>query len=247
VTEPWIDAEWIRDRLQATGKTQRALAQALELDPSAVSRLLDGSRQLKAHEIPRVVEFFQGGSVTPEGSVRGGSRAENEGAKPLRNKEGFSGRPADPSERHRATPGPRPRAKPSPELPVLGPLVADRGGLYVLERGVAERRPSPPQLTGVPSAYALFVPDDQLAPRYRAGEVIYIHPSRPPTVGSFVVVRFRSPEGRVAIGEVTFADARTLGLRLGHLDDNRPRRADELALNMVDIGQIGRIVVASTE
>jgi hypothetical protein len=94
------------------------------------------------------------------------------------------------------------------------------------------------------------MPDDQLAPLYRAGEVIYIHPFRPPTVGSFVVVRFRSPKGRVAIGEVTFADAKSLTLRVGGADGWRSRPAPpvgDLTLKIEELGQIGRIVVASTE
>jgi SOS-response transcriptional repressor LexA len=237
VVEPWIDAAWIRDQLHTTGKTQRALAQALKLDPSAVSRLLEGSRQLKAHEIPRIVAFFQG-LQSPGQSVGSGASSSDGGAMGREAKDTFSDRQIDQPDRYRAKPGPRPKAKPTTVLPVLGPLVADRSGFYRLEEGVAEQRLSPPQLLGVPGAYALFVPDDQLAPRYRAGEVIYIHPSRPPTAGSFVVVRFRTPKGRVAIGEVTLFDTKSLGLRVS---------AGQETLNLAEIGQIGRIVVTSTE
>jgi transcriptional regulator with XRE-family HTH domain len=240
VTEPWIDAEWIRDRLRATGKTQRGLAKALELDPSAVSRLLEGTRQLKAQEIPHIMEFFQ---APPTKSEMVG-RAEKETRKLSATTEGFGGPAPEQLERHRTPPGPRPKARPSPDLPVLGPLAIDRHGFYVLGGDVAERRPCPPQLVGVPGAYALFVPDNRLAPRYRAGEVIYVHPSRPPTVGSFVTVRFRPPDGRVVIGEVTLADPRSLTLRTEGWDGKRER---ELTLKMEEVGQIGRIVVTATE
>lgn len=243
VTEPWVDAEWIREQLHTTGKTQRALAQALKLDPSAVSRLLEGTRKLKAHEVPRIVAFFQGKDAPeqvgsgPHGQIS--DRIVAEGTDP--------GWQVSQSDRHRAKPGPRPKAKAATELPVFGPLTAERGGLYVLEERVAERRPSPPQLLGVSGAYALFVPDDQLAPRYLAGEVIYIHPHKPPIAGSFVVVRFRSPKGRVAIGEVTFSDTKSLGLRIRRRDPKRPLQTEDLTLNQADLGQVGRIVLTSTE
>src|SRR4030088_3065095 len=81
VTEPWIDAEWIRNRLHTTGQTQKALAYALDLDPSAVSRLLDGARQLKPDEIPRIIEFFQNPGA-PEQPVEGGVRSIDYGGKP---------------------------------------------------------------------------------------------------------------------------------------------------------------------
>lgn len=46
-----MDVGWIRDGLKKPGKTQKGLADALHLDPAAISRLLDGNRQLKASEI----------------------------------------------------------------------------------------------------------------------------------------------------------------------------------------------------
>jgi SOS-response transcriptional repressor LexA len=247
VTEPWIDAEWIRNRLHITGNTQKALAHALNLDPSAVSRLLDGTRQIKPHEIPRIMEFFQNPG-SPEQPVESGVRTIDYGERQHGAQEALADRHQGKRRRYRAPSGPRPKAKAAPDLPILGPLVADPRGFYALEVGEAERRPAPPQLTGVTDAYALFIPDDRLAPRYRAGEVIYIHPSRPATVGSFVVVRFRSPAGKVVIGEVISADAKSLGLRVGSPDERRsgPSSAD-LTVNMAEIGQIGRIVVTSTE
>lgn len=49
-----MDVEWIRRGLQKPGKTQRGLAQAIGVDPSAINRLLAGNRQLKASEIEKV-------------------------------------------------------------------------------------------------------------------------------------------------------------------------------------------------
>jgi hypothetical protein len=240
VTEPWIDAAWIRDQLHETRKTQRALAEALKLDPSAISRLLEGARKIKPHEIPPIIAFF-GGPEVPQRSV-GRESAATSDLGPAPREASWQ---IDQPDHYRTKPGPRPKAKPATELPVLGPLIPERNGSYFLEERVTERRPSPPQLLGVSGAYALFVPDDQLAPRYLAGEVIYIHPHKPPIAGSFAVIRFREPKGRVAIGELTFSDPMSLGLRIRSGDPRRP--FEDLTFRLADIGQVGRIVVAATE
>lgn len=49
---------WIRRGLARPGKSQRGLAQALEIDPAGVTRLLKGERQLKAAEIARVARYL---------------------------------------------------------------------------------------------------------------------------------------------------------------------------------------------
>ena len=49
------ELDWIRDGLAQPGKTQRGLAAALGVDPSAISRLLGGARQLRAAALPLVV------------------------------------------------------------------------------------------------------------------------------------------------------------------------------------------------
>lgn len=50
--------EWIADGLKKPGKGKRKLANALGLDPSAVTRLLDGTRLLKLHEIPKIAAYL---------------------------------------------------------------------------------------------------------------------------------------------------------------------------------------------
>lgn len=234
MTELWIDANWIRDRLQATMRTQKALSAALGLDPSAVSRLLDGSRQLKADEIPKVIAFFDPTRFGAEsnGTVASAhQRPQNDSIAKSR-----SG--------GRVGPGPQPKRSFLPDMAILGPLRPEGSTYYILESGVAERRPPPPQLRGVPGAYGLFMPDNRLAPRYRAGEILYIHPAKPILSGFFVVVRFRQPVGRVAIGEIVNMDDGTIILMLGALNG---RQIPDLTIVRDEIGQVGRIVVAATE
>jgi hypothetical protein len=247
LTEPWVDAEWIRNRLRSTGMTQRALAQALELDPSAVSRLLDGSRQLKGQEIPKVIDFFQASSSAPATGQSDSPGVQIDSPRPSRTWETFGGQ--HPSRSGRPSSGPR--AKQVGQMPTYGLLPAKTGGFYALDALPTEYRPSPPQLAGVNDAFALFVPDEKLSPRYRMGEVIYVHPNKPPIVGSYVVIRLRPPERSVAIGEILNVDETKLELRLGaEPSGNRAPRsgpANSLTLRRDEIASIGPIVVAAVD
>lgn len=61
-----MDIGWIRDGLKKPGKTQKGLAVALGVDPAAISRLLVGTRQLKAAEIEKAQIYLSGGSSLPQ-------------------------------------------------------------------------------------------------------------------------------------------------------------------------------------
>lgn len=225
MADPWIDAEWIRVRLHESGRTQRELAKALSVDASAISRLLDGRRQLKAHEIPIVVEFFSS-AATVTGNVAATPNPPVEAA----------------PQTARARPGPsqaRQRTTSTTEMPVYGPLTRGTDDEYFLEGIAGEYRPRPPQLSGVAGAFALFLPDDELAPRYRAGEVIYVHPSKPPLSGTYVVIRLRGPSKQVFIGEISEIALNSVEIRTA--------RGRLRTIAKQDIGQIGRIVVSATE
>ena len=54
-----IDNKWIADCLRQSGKSQADLARHLKRDPAAVTRLLNGKRQLKSAEEAEIRAFFQ--------------------------------------------------------------------------------------------------------------------------------------------------------------------------------------------
>src|SRR5437588_13052631 len=72
---------WIKDGLSRTGKSQNGLAEALDVDPSSVSRLLKGARQVKTREIELISSYHGYGPPadafgTPgSGRGRGGTPA----------------------------------------------------------------------------------------------------------------------------------------------------------------------------
>lgn len=84
----------------------------------------------------------------------------------------------------------------SKDLPVLG---AARGG--TMEAGAFadngnffEMVARPASLVGVSDAYAVYVVDESMEPRYFSGEIVHIHPHRPARPGSFVVLQIDDGE-----------------------------------------------------
>ena len=228
MAEQWIDIEWVRSRLSQTGKTQRELAAGVGLDPSAVSRLLDGRRRLRADEIPKFRAFFeQTAPHTTNPPSRPSSSTTADDAQV----------PWLPSKKQ-SRPGPRPRERAAEPIAVLGPLRRLRGGLFELGEIVTEYRARPPQLIGVPGAFALCIPDDGLEPRYSVGEVIYVHPHKPPLLRSWIVLRWQQPAGRLAIGRLIDMDETKI-----RLEDPKHRQTFDRA----EIAQIGRIIASATE
>lgn len=57
--------------------------------------------------------------------------------------------------------------------------------LRMLPIDTAERRAG---ITSAPGVYAIYMQDDCVAPRYRQGEIVYIHPDRPARTGEYVMV-----------------------------------------------------------
>lgn len=51
--------EWLRRGLQKEGKTQAGVAKAIGKDPSIVSKILKGTRQLRANELPKIASYIE--------------------------------------------------------------------------------------------------------------------------------------------------------------------------------------------
>ncbi len=169
---PSNEIDWIRDGLDKPGKTQRGLAQALGLDPSAISRLLTGSRQLRAAEIP-VVAAYLGSDAPPDLLLDGGL-------------------PGPKTPRH-APIAPFTAWTGGRDLPVMGTVVAGSEGMFHMNGEVHDYLERPPSLQGVANAYAVYVADTSMVPRYFPGETLHVHPGRAVTRGddTFVVVQLK--------------------------------------------------------
>lgn len=78
------------------------------------------------------------------------------------------------------------------KIPVFGFGKPDAGGLYAWSGETVDYVFRSPQLMDATQAYAVYVEGSGMEPRYYAGEVIYVHPAKPVTLGAFVLVQVKS-------------------------------------------------------
>jgi phage repressor protein C with HTH and peptisase S24 domain len=214
-----MDLDWIRSGLHKPGKTQRGLAAALGVDASAVSRLLAGTRQLKAAEIAAVARYLE---IVPPAAIP-------PVADPTSNAAPLAFAPS-------AMQGPR-------NLPVVGTAVAGHDGMFLMNGQIHDYIERPPSLQGVAGAYAVYVADRSMEPRYFAGETLHVHPGRPIPQGDnvFVVVQLKpDAEGEPPKALVKQFVRRTAN-RLVLRQYNPPA---ELAFDTTDIASVHLIIWA---
>ena len=76
-------------------------------------------------------------------------------------------------------------------LRVLGMAECGPDGWSLWNGDVIDTVPTPSGLAGAPGAYAVYAMGSSMEPRYYEGELIFIHPGKPVTAGSFVLVQIR--------------------------------------------------------
>ena len=163
-----MDTDWFRDALARAGKTQADLARELDLLPSAVSRMLRGERGMKATEAVLVAKAL--GVPSEEILLRTAVPSTpsptppRRGRPPLRETQQFSIAQRE-----------------DPMIPICDTTgsVADEPIAFT---------PRPANLAGVRDAYAIYVTDDRLSPRYEAGWLLHVHPFKPVVHGRDVVI-----------------------------------------------------------
>lgn len=79
-------------------------------------------------------------------------------------------------------------------LPVLGEAVGGVDGEYVFNGHVLDYVACPPSLANVPNAYSVYVDGESMSPRYRSGEMVYVHPNKPARRGDDVIVQIKPRE-----------------------------------------------------
>ncbi|WP_244423234.1 S24 family peptidase [Bradyrhizobium sp. ORS 375] len=95
-------------------------------------------------------------------------------------------------------------------IPLFQIGLTDPDGFFSLN---PSRRTSWTSPLATPSdTYAVTVPDDTMAPRYRIGEVVVVSPSKPVAHGGFAIVR--QSDDRVAIREVVSISPDKISVRM---------------------------------
>jgi phage repressor protein C with HTH and peptisase S24 domain len=82
------------------------------------------------------------------------------------------------------------------DLPVVGRAQGGSSGVLIIpvEQTAVDRTYRPPQLRGVPDAFAVFAYDDSMHPMYKHGQTLWVHPHLPVKPGDGVLVIKRSDE-----------------------------------------------------
>jgi phage repressor protein C with HTH and peptisase S24 domain len=75
------------------------------------------------------------------------------------------------------------------DLPVFGLAAGSVLGALTMGTEPVEYVPCPTGLSRVKGAYALIVTGSSMEPRYMAGDMIFLHPHRPPRPGDHVVIQ----------------------------------------------------------
>lgn len=160
------DVQWILDALAADRtKTRKALGEAIGIDKSGVTRLLNGGRTLKFSESRKIARYL--------GVARPGGFSEE--ATPF-----AAAPPAAMAPVYRA----------SAEL--TDPPGWWR--LHRKEPQI-DSKPKAPQFAAATRVFGLYAQDDAMTPRFKAGELFFVDPARPVSPGDDVLFTQKAPQG----------------------------------------------------
>lgn len=121
------------------------------------------------------------------------------------------------------------------KLKVLGMVECGPDGWSLWNGDVIDRIPRPANLAGAPKAYAVYVVGDSMEPRYYAGELLFVHPGRPVSIGSFVLVQIRPDEGEAAPRAIVKRLARRSPTKLVLEQFNPPKKFDIQTEDIVSV------------
>ena len=96
-----------------------------------------------------------------------------------------------------ANPKPRDVLSGTRSLPIVGRVKGGNGESVVLDGTITDHVPCPRSLDEVTGAYGLEVLGDSMEPRYFAGEIVYVHPTRPVHRNAHVVLQVRGEDGEL--------------------------------------------------
>jgi phage repressor protein C with HTH and peptisase S24 domain len=160
------------------GLSQKGLAAHMGLDPAAVNRILHGQRKIMFEEVPLIEEYL---------GVRLDLLAANE-----YKQEGT--RPHKVSD-VRAPVMAQPVTKP---VPVYGYAAGSlQKGLNLANGEVVDWVTRHPAQIGIPDAFAIYVFSDSMEPRYFRGELVYVHPGRPPEMNRDCIIEMNNGDAYI--------------------------------------------------
>lgn len=185
-----MDNRWIGDRLKSLRKTKSGLAKALGIDPARVSEIIGGRRNVQVTELPVMAAILE----MPTEELVGRLISRRQARRAADEDEGNGYQMAEPA----GGDGFVPQALDIPargtllrDLPVHGSAVGGVDGSFEMNGQVVEYVERPPSLSGARNAYGIYVQGDSMSPRFEAGWLVLVNPSRPVRRGDNVVVQLK--------------------------------------------------------
>lgn len=83
------------------------------------------------------------------------------------------------------------------DVPILGTANGSAIGAFQLSNDPIGYAPRPPGLAQVAQAYALYIRNDSMAPKHPQGDLVFVHPFKPPRQGDSVIIQTVNSEGGV--------------------------------------------------
>lgn len=126
------------------------------------------------------------------------------------------------------------------DMPVHG-TVEGGPGVFIDTRDNVDFVRRPPGLVGAQNAYALYVVGESMAPKYEPGNLIFVHPDRPPMVGDDVVVQLQGGNGEAGQAMIKRLVRRTASLiRLRQFNPD-----EELEISRDRVAAIHKVMTAA--
>jgi SOS-response transcriptional repressor LexA len=179
--------ETIRQILEDTpGLTQKGLADYMGMNPAAVYRMLHGSRNIRAEEIP-LIEAYLGVRVDLSQPQNVDYKQDGR-TQILRRLSDISLQPLVGS----------PSSSDTTMVPVYGYAAGSlQNGLNLANGEVVDWVARHPAQVGINNAFAVYVFSDSMEPRYFRGELVYVHPGRPPEMGRDCIIEMKNGDAYI--------------------------------------------------
>ena len=177
---------WIKSVIDSDKSlSQKGLARAMGLNPAAINRMLHGARKIKVDELS-IIEAYLGQNYDAPGRALPPLRLRDETYASMSNVIGQDVTGLDN------------RIDMARTIPVYGCLdEAAAPDVNLDDDDPIDWVVRHPGQSGIHNAFAIYVFSSDMKPRYFPGELIYIHPGRPPESGKDCVIKAK--DGQIFI------------------------------------------------
>jgi len=221
-----IQDNMIRRYRHQAGMTLEALAQEMGVSRSQVHKLERGERRLTVEWIMRLSKVLdcrpqdllprdEQDTVANQNLVQNGQAGQN----------GHNGEASEDYAAH---------AYSVMDLPVYGATDTFTSSVHKGAYGDMTARPA--VLQGASKAFAIYMADETMVPRYYAGEMLYVKPQVPVTVNAYALIELKS--GRSFVAQITGRTPEQITVR-------RFNPAAKNTISMTDVVSLSRVVGAS--